>query len=206
MSKIRPNFELFNSLNFHFNFVSINYFIEWTSLNLNRKCRTCGWTGWSLKPVSGHVAYFKSESMRVVSSLLQQGVMHGAQGGLVALRVDLDVLDPDVLPEAQAHHIQVVATIAEGTRQLHKHCQHITVGAFFHCDLVHLQMTQEFHVELFMMLPFLSPKSVGSSFTTPSVKVTAQTVLYLASSRRGCTHTRWRRNVPTFSTSDTWST
>lgn len=48
--------------------------------------------------------------------------MHGVQGGLVALRVDLDMLDPDVLPEAQAHHIQVITTITEDTRQLHEHC------------------------------------------------------------------------------------
>lgn len=50
-------------------------------------------------------SYLESERIRVVSSLLHQGVMHGGQGGLVALGVDLDLLDPDVLPEAQAHHI-----------------------------------------------------------------------------------------------------
>lgn len=68
------------------------------------------------------MSYLKSERICVVSSLLQQGVMHVVQGGLVVLRVDLDTLDPDVLPEAQAHHVQVIATVAEGTRQLHKHC------------------------------------------------------------------------------------
>lgn len=68
--------------------------------------------------------YLERERICVVSSLLQQGVVHGAQGGLVALGVDLDMLDPDVLPEAQAHHIQVVTTITEGTCQLHKHCRH----------------------------------------------------------------------------------
>lgn len=47
--------------------------------------------------------------------------MHAALGRLVVLRVDLDLLDPDVLPEAEAHHVQVVAAIAEGARQLHKH-------------------------------------------------------------------------------------
>lgn len=49
--------------------------------------------------------------------------MHGAQAGLVALRVQLETVEPDVLPEAQAHHIQVVTTITEGTGQLHKHCR-----------------------------------------------------------------------------------
>lgn len=49
--------------------------------------------------------------------------MHGAQAGLVALRVELETVEPDVLPEAQAHHIQVFTTITEGTGQLHKHCQ-----------------------------------------------------------------------------------
>lgn len=47
--------------------------------------------------------------------------MHGAQAGLVALGVELDALEPDILPEAQAHHIQVFTTVTEGTRQLHKH-------------------------------------------------------------------------------------
>lgn len=64
--------------------------------------------------------YLEGEGIRVVSGLLQQGLVHGAQAGLVALGVKLDALEPDILPEAQAHHIQVFATIAEGTRQLHK--------------------------------------------------------------------------------------
>lgn len=59
--------------------------------------------------------------MGVVPSLLQQHVVHGAHCRLVVLRVDLDVLDPDVLPEAEAHHVQVVAAVAESARQLHKH-------------------------------------------------------------------------------------
>lgn len=59
--------------------------------------------------------------------------MHVAQGRLVALGVDLHVLDPDVLPEAQAHHIQVIAPVTESTRQLHKHCPHTTAGLLFHC-------------------------------------------------------------------------
>lgn len=62
--------------------------------------------------------------------------MHGGQSGLVALRVDLDMLDPDVLPEAQTHHIQVVAAVAEGTCQLHKHCQHIIVDSVFRYEFL----------------------------------------------------------------------
>lgn len=69
----------------------------------------------------GSTSYLKGEGVRVVSGLLQQGLVHGAQAGLVALRVELDAVQPDVLPEAQAHHIQVIATVAEGTRQLHEH-------------------------------------------------------------------------------------
>ncbi|TNN64263.1 hypothetical protein EYF80_025514 [Liparis tanakae] len=66
----------------------------------------------------------------VIGSRLQghgarQGVVHFGQSGLVALRVDLDVRDPDVLPEAQAHHVQVVGAVPEGARQLHKHCRHL---------------------------------------------------------------------------------
>ncbi len=72
------------------------------------------------------LSYIKSESMCVVSGLLQQRIVHGSQCGLVALRVDLHVLDPDVLPEAQAHHIQVITAVTEGTCQLHKHCRHMT--------------------------------------------------------------------------------
>lgn len=112
------------------------------------------------------VSYLKSERICIVSSLLQQGVMHVVQGGLVVLRVDLYTLDPDVLPEAQAHHVQVIATVAEGTRQLHKHCgTHII-------DLPSFITTWEGKgsVEVFMILPFLSPKSFVSSLTTPSVK------------------------------------
>lgn len=114
--------------------------------------------------------------------------MHLAQSGPVGLRVDLDTVDPDVLPEAQAHHIQVVTTITEGTCQLHKHCQHIIVDSLFHYDVLHLEMTR-LGKELLMMLPFLSPKSAGSSFTIPSVKETVQTILYLSSSLCSYTHT-----------------
>lgn len=65
--------------------------------------------------------YLKGERVRVVSGLLQQGFMHGFQAGLVALGVELVAVQPDILPEAQAHHIQVFTTVTEGTRQLHKH-------------------------------------------------------------------------------------
>lgn len=65
--------------------------------------------------------YLKGEGIRVVPSLLQQHLVHAVLGRLVALRVDLDMLDPDVLPEAEAHHVQVIAAIAEGARQLHIH-------------------------------------------------------------------------------------
>lgn len=66
-------------------------------------------------------SYLEAEGIRVVSGLLQQGFMHGTQAGLVVLGVDLDAVQPDILPEAQAHHIQVFTTVTEGTRQLHKH-------------------------------------------------------------------------------------
>lgn len=79
--------------------------------------------------------YLKSEGIRVVPGLLQQGLMHGAQGGLVALRVDLDMLDPDILPEAQAHHIQVITTITEGTGQLDKHCWYMRQDLLFYRKL-----------------------------------------------------------------------
>lgn len=74
--------------------------------------------------------YLKGEGIRVVPSLLQQHVMHAAQRRPVVLRVDLDMLDPDVLPEAEAHHVQVVAAVAERARQLHKHCAGDTTRYF----------------------------------------------------------------------------
>lgn len=49
--------------------------------------------------------------------------MHGAEGGFVVLWVELVVVDPDVFPEAQTHHVQVIAAVTEGTGQLHKHCR-----------------------------------------------------------------------------------
>lgn len=66
-------------------------------------------------------SHLKGERVGVVSGLLQQGFVHGAQAGLVALGVELEAAHPDVLPEAQAHHIQVIAPVTEGTGQLHKH-------------------------------------------------------------------------------------
>lgn len=71
-------------------------------------------------------SYLKGERIGVVSGLLHQGFVHGAQAGLVALGVELEAAQPDVLPEAQAHHIQVITTVTEGARQLHKHWEHIT--------------------------------------------------------------------------------
>lgn len=81
----------------------------------------------------------------------------------MAVRVDLDLLDPDVLPEAEAHHVQVVAAVAESARQLHKHCkgEH---GSLFHPDTTSSQELQP------PLSPFLSPKSFVSSLTTPSVE------------------------------------
>lgn len=67
------------------------------------------------------VTHLKGEGVSVVPSLLQQGFVHGAQSRLVALGVDLNVGDPDVLPEAQTYHVQVVAAVTEGTHQVHKH-------------------------------------------------------------------------------------
>lgn len=49
--------------------------------------------------------------------------MHGAEGGFVVLWVELVVVDPDVFPEAQTHHVQVIAAVTEGTGQLHEHCR-----------------------------------------------------------------------------------
>lgn len=120
--------------------------------------------------------------------------MHGAQGGLVALRVDLDMMDPDILPEAQAHHIQVITTITEGTGQLDKHCWYMRQDLLLYCNLSS-QHGRGFSEELFGILPFLVPKSFGSSFTIPSVTVTVQSLLYLSSSPCGFSHIHWRERT-----------
>ena len=57
--------------------------------------------------------------MSLVSTFLQEGILHGGVGWLAVPRgrVYLETLDPDVFPEGQAYHIQVIATIAEGQGQ-----------------------------------------------------------------------------------------
>lgn len=93
----------------------ISLVLSWPiSITLRWKRRSYSWR--LLTPT-----YLKGEGIRVVPSLLQQHLVHAALGRFVALRVDLDLFDPDVLPEAETHHVQVVAAIAEGARQLHKH-------------------------------------------------------------------------------------
>lgn len=87
--------------------------------------------------------------------------MHGAQAGLLAVGVELEAVQPDILPEAQAHDVQVITTVTEGTRQLHEDCtQHIITPV--------IDVTAS-ALKAFSILPFLSPKSFVSSFTTPSV-------------------------------------
>lgn len=44
--------------------------------------------------------YFKSERVCTIASLLQQDVVHGAHVRLVFQRMELDMVEPDVLPEA----------------------------------------------------------------------------------------------------------
>lgn len=145
-------------------------------------------------------AHLKGEGIRVVPSLLQQRVVHAAQGRLVAVRVDLDLLDPDVLPEAEAHHVQVVAAVAESARQLHKHCTGER-GWLFHPDTASSPEPQA------PLSPFLSPKSFVSSLTTPSVEGDAH--CDKDGMVGGCA-VRERRlkesNVPILSTLSTWST
>ena len=76
--------------------------------------------------VTEPLPYVEGERVGVVPGLLHQGVVHDAQLGLVALRVDLDLLVPDVLPERQANHVQVLAAVAEGAGQLREHCHRQT--------------------------------------------------------------------------------
>lgn len=144
------------------------------------------------------VSYLKSERICVVSSLLQQGVMHVVQGGLVVLRVDLDTLDPDVLPEAQAHHVQVIATVAEGTRQLHKHC-----GTHIIEDVPSFITIREGKCGSFYDLTFSVSKVFCVQLDNTVCEV--QTISYLLSPLYEYTRMQ-RRNVPTESTSDTRST
>lgn len=133
--------------------------------------------------------------------------MHGAHSGLVALGVNLDVLDPDVLPEAQTHHIQVITTVTEGTRQLHKHCGHINR---FLILLLSRQTTQLWKgMELFYDVTFSLSKIFGVQLYNALCKGDSANIIFTISnllhSRCGDTQIR-RKNIPTLSTSDTLST
>lgn len=115
-------------LTFSLSFLTYFYFF-FISRTMDRGTKS--WTSGSLKIL----LYLKGEGVRIVPCLLQQGLVHGAQLGLVALRVDLYLLEPDVLPEAQAHHIQVLTAITEGTGQLYESCNmptfaHLSPGLY----------------------------------------------------------------------------
>ena len=153
-------------------------------------------------------SYLESERIRVVSSLLHQGVVHGGQGGLVALGVDLDLLDPDVLPEAQAHHIQVVTTITEGTCQLHKHCWRTTAESLACSWSLTVQVTVVCWDSVWRYLSFLQNPSCPALRHHLWMWQSSQTWDLSAwhTHTHTRTHTHWRRNVPTWSTPEMWST
>lgn len=89
--------------------------------------------------------YVKGEGVRVVARLLQQGVVHLAEFRLGAVGVQLVLREPDVLPEAQAHHIQVLAAVTEGTCQLYENCPHKTRHLLF------IQVTQQSKKYIFLL-------------------------------------------------------
>ncbi len=67
--------------------------------------------------------YIKSEGMTLVSSFLQESVVHICQGGFVAcIRIQLYLLNPDVFSKGKPNHVQVIATVAESAGQLNPNC------------------------------------------------------------------------------------
>lgn len=62
------------------------------------------------------LTHAESEGIPLLFTFLQKGILHGRVDVFLTRwrRIDLHPHCPDVFPEAQAHHIQVVATIAEG--------------------------------------------------------------------------------------------
>lgn len=81
--------------------------IIWSWLECDRAGKVCG--------------NVESEGTALLSCFLEQAAVHGSEVGFVAsIRVQLDVLDPDVFPKGQSNDIQVLAAIMKGTSQLHQ--------------------------------------------------------------------------------------
>ena len=61
--------------------------------------------------------HLKSESVSLLPNFLQEEFHHRRFGWAFPRGwIHLDALDPDVPPEGQPHHVQVIAPVAEGTR------------------------------------------------------------------------------------------
>ena len=117
--------------------------------------------------------YVEGERVGVVPGLLHQGVVHDAQLGLVALRVDLDLFVPDVLPERQANHVQVLTAIAEGAGQLHEHCHQQTTTDGAVVRRLGFELEVGFHVsvpELVSDVTFPAPEVFGVQLHNPICK------------------------------------
>lgn len=66
----------------------------------------------------------KGKSMSLLSALPQEEFLHrGLSRVLPRGRVHLDALDPDVPPEGQTHHVQVLASVAEGADEVDVDCK-----------------------------------------------------------------------------------
>lgn len=66
----------------------------------------------------------KGKSISLLSDLPQEEFLHrGLSRVLPHGWVHLDVLDPDVSPEGQTHHVQVVASVAEGAGKVDIDCK-----------------------------------------------------------------------------------
>lgn len=68
--------------------------------------------------------HLKGKSISLLSNFLQEEVLHWCVGCVFTCRwIHLNALDPDVSPEGQAHYVQVIASIAEGTSKVDKYCK-----------------------------------------------------------------------------------
>lgn len=60
----------------------------------------------------------------LLSDLIQEVFVHWGLGRVLPRGgIHLDAMDPDISPEGQPDHIQVLASVAEGTGEVDVHCR-----------------------------------------------------------------------------------
>lgn len=139
----------------------------------------------------------KGKNISLLSDLPQEVFLHrGLRCVVPCGRVHLDALDPDVSPEGQAHHVQVITSVAEGAGEVDVHCK---------------------EGDIFRVPAVTGFKIVSDSGTFPAVEagrvhfdgaLCTQEEKQWHQFRHGCLSLRvWTlQDIPTTSTESTWST